>query len=67
MQRKATHKVTFYGVRCYANDRTGGLWGCNWFWGLLIMPAVLFHWLVSWCRYEEDQGFPLVVLKEYKD
>lgn len=67
MQRKATHKVSFYGVRCYNDDRTGELWGCNWFWEQLIMLAVLFHWMIAYCTHTENEGFPLVVIEEYKD
>jgi len=64
---RATHKVKFYGVRCYMNDCTGDVWGCNWFWELLITPAVWFHWFCQFCNpdYCED-GFPLVIVEEYK-
>ncbi len=68
MPRKPTHKVSFYGVRCYNDDHTGDLWGCNWFWDLLITPAVAWHWTLQFLipGYGEE-GFPLKVLETYEN
>lgn len=69
---KPTHKVSFWGVRCFlaADDPDGTLWGCNWFWDLLIHPVVWFHWIMtSVCELFipewEDPGFRLVILECY--
>lgn len=67
-----THKVSFYGIRCWFNMDTGDLWGLNWFWELLIEPACFIHNIIcdtlhfifpSWRR----PGFPLKILEVYDD
>jgi len=62
-----THKVSFYGVKCYTNDNTGEMWGCNWFWSALIMPAVWLHWILQMINPGySPEGFPLKVIEEYR-
>ena len=70
MNRKPTHKVSFWGVRCYWHDPTSMMWGVNWFWDWMVEPVVCIHNLLSeltgflfpgW----ESPGFPLVILEEY--
>lgn len=65
---KPTHKCTFYGISVFMDDRTGAVWGCNWFCDLLLYPAVLFHWFCTMLNphYCED-GFPFVIIEEYPD
>ena len=41
--KNATHKVSFWGVRCYFNDNTGDLWGVNQFHERLIPLAIWFN------------------------
>lgn len=66
MPRKATHKVSFYGVRCFTDDHTGELWGCNWFWELLVVPAVLWDSLLRFVIHDYcTDGFPLRVIEDY--
>jgi len=69
---KPTHKVSFYGVRCYMNDRTGHLWGVNAICEGLITVAVGSHNTMSavtalllpgW----RQPGFKLKILQEYRD
>lgn len=65
MRKTATHKVSFYGVRCYLNENTGELWGCNWLLEQLLMLPVLLHWFCQQFYIEPEESFPLVVLEDY--
>jgi len=63
----ATHKVSLYGVRCYMNDNTGEMIGCNRIWDVLLAPAVWLHWTLQAINPSYSQeGFPLKVIKEYR-
>ena len=67
-----THKVSFWGVRCYWNRHTGDLWGCNLFWDVLIEPAICFHNLMTdvtlaFLPRWEPPGFPLKVMEIYEE
>lgn len=64
---KPTHKVSFYGVRCYTDERSGCMWGCNKFWDALIPVVSLLHNLIVEIVPGAGQdGFPLVILEEYE-
>lgn len=40
---RATHKVSFWGVRCYLDCNTYEVWGVNWLCDLLIKPVAYAH------------------------
>lgn len=63
----ATHKVSFYGVRCYYNAKTDELWGVNSICDYGIFLAVMLHKFVCFSLpgYGVD-GFPLRVIKTYE-
>lgn len=64
----ATHKVSFYGIRCYMNDTTGEMWGVNWLCDKLLTAAYAFHHTMGFFFPETAaKGFPLYILEEYKD
>ena len=61
-----THKVSFYGVRCYWNDHTGDLWGTNPIFECLIPVVTFLHnFFVAMVPGAGENGFPLVILNEY--
>ena len=63
---KPTHKVSFYGVRCYWDCHTGDLWGCNWFWELLVPVVAELHNLGATIYPPAgEHGFPLYILEEF--
>jgi hypothetical protein len=69
---RATHKVSFYGVRCYFDERTGALWGYGTFWEHLIAPvariALAVGALAYWLGFAEDYEslFRFRILKQYE-
>jgi len=68
--KNATHKVSFWGVRCYLNDENGDLWGVNLFHELLIPVVTKFHQIMAMITEMfiigyEDPGFRFRVLEEY--
>lgn len=65
-----THKVIFWGVKCYLNDETGDLWGVNRFHEMLIPVATWFHNAMSFMAemfvpWWEQPGFRFGVLEDY--
>ena len=68
-----THKVSFYGVRCYFDIETNEICGTNWFFDLLVIPVCYVHNTMDWlCEaiipgYVGDGGFPLRFIEEYID
>ena len=65
-----THKISFWGVRCYINDETGDLWGINKFHEALIPWAVHFHNAMSFisemlCPDYIGPGFRFKILEIY--
>jgi len=65
-----THLVSFWGVRCYFNDETNDLWGINFFWDILIIPASWFQNAMAaitqfFFPWWEHEGFRFKVLKEF--
>lgn len=62
---KPTHKISFYGVRCYYSDITGELWGCNRVWDWLVPVATGFHNYFVAPFQAEPTGFPFRVIEEY--
>ena len=61
---KPTHKVSFYGLRCYFNENTDELWGVNWLYDKLIPLACGLHDLVCLSGGFE-RPFPYVILEDY--
>lgn len=62
---QATHKVSFYGVRCYMDDNSFTLWGTNAFMELLIPVAAFWHdYFIA--PFIEGEGFPVKVLEIYE-
>ena len=62
----ATHKVSFYGVRCYYNIDTGEFWGVNTICDHLALAAAYLHNFFCWaCPGAGEDGFPFVILEEY--
>lgn len=66
---KATHLVSFWGIRCYFDIKSGKLWGTNWLNDKLIPVAAALHnimsgisefFILGW----ENPGFPLKILKD---
>ena len=57
---RPTHKVSFYGVRCYFDSRTNQLCGVNWMCSLLIPVVVAIHNLLV------SGSFPFRALEEYE-
>lgn len=63
-----THKVSFYGVRCYFNSETGDLWGVNRLCDCLILTVTWLHNFTAWCfPGAAEDGFPFKILEEYHD
>ena len=61
-----THKVSFYGVRCYMNDLTGEMWGVNWLYHKLILPVTAMHNTLAYLVPGfGSEGFPLRILEDY--
>ena len=65
-----THKVSFWGARCYWDDESGYLWGINPFHDRLIVVAQWFHNTLSMVTETlvptwEQPGFRFKVLEEY--
>ena len=68
---KPTHKISFYGLRCYYDDREEMMWGTNCVFDLLIEPVCHVHNFLSivtefMCPHWESSGFPIKILEEYK-
>lgn len=66
-----THKVSFWGVRCYLDNDNGYLWGVNSFYDHLIPVAAWFHNFMSIIAFTlipswEQQGFLLRVIEDYR-
>jgi hypothetical protein len=66
-----THKVSFWGVRCYLREDDGCLWGINMFHEFLIPAAIWFHnvmsFLASMVNPEWEQpGFRFKILDTYE-
>ena len=69
---KPTHKVSFWGVKCYYHAPTGVLEGVNIIYDKLIGMAIWFHYLMSdiaefFLPDWKSPGFPLNILEEYGD
>lgn len=67
-----THKISFWGARCYLNDETGDVWGINRFHERLLSVALWFDNLMSAITLFFDpkwerEGFRFKVLEEYKN
>jgi len=68
----ATHKVSFWGIKCLYHAPTGVLSGENNVYDRLIGAATWFHYLMSditefFLPNWESHGFPLKILEEYED
>lgn len=59
----ATHKVSFYGIRCWFDCHTGTLWGVNWLCDQLLIPASALHNVISWFACV-DRPFVFTVIEE---
>ena len=65
---KPTHKISFYGVRCWYNDNTGDLCGVNWLCDYLVMAVSWLHNFVALCfPGVGERGFPFRVIEEYEE
>jgi len=69
---EATHKVSFWGVKCFYHAPTGVLEGVNMVYDKLIGMAIWFHYLMSditefFLPDWESPGFPLKILEEYRN
>ena len=61
-----THKVSFYGIRCFFNCETGDLWGVNRLCDYFIpVVAGIHNCLAGLLPGAGRGGFPLKVIEEY--
>ncbi|MBF0646890.1 hypothetical protein HTZ97_16315 [Desulfuromonas acetoxidans] len=63
----ATHKVSFYGVRCYWNETTEELWGVNWTCDQILHLLIVLHCsLCALLLKDNEASFPMKILEEYE-